>query len=503
MSLDVSLGTARSGIALISRQLSQAAANVANAGTEGYTSKRIEARAMTAAGMPFGVRSLAADRLVDGALVARMLSARSADAAASAREASLERIEQAHGTIAGEQSVADLTARLHEGLIALQGAPSDPIRHRAIVIGAEDLVGRFHSVSDAIGAVRQDAQDGMATEVRAINASLRDIARLTDEIRPERLAGRTVADLEDQRDAAIARLAESIDVTVLRSADGGIVLMTRGGVTLPLDRDRDALSIAPATVGVGSYYGLPAGTLPGVVLMGTDVTANLTGGRLGEYRNLRDGTLPRMQAELDVLATGIAARFEAQGLRLFTTQAGTVPNPTLPYTVSGAMGFASSIRVSAAVLANPALVRDGTHAVPGFVPNPPGGPAGFAVLIERVLRFTLGAEQAPGVPHPAFASAGLGPDGSLLARVASQPSLGAQATQLVAVQTMERAEAAQAAEAASTLRTGLEGRFSRMSGVDVDQEMAAMVMLQNSYAANARVMSAVQQMFEQLLGAVR
>lgn len=502
MSLDVSLGTARSGIALISRQLSQAAANVANAGTEGYTSKRIEARALTAAGMPFGVRSLAADRLVDGALVARMLSARSADAAASAREASLERIEQAHGTIAGEQSVADLMARLHEGLIALQGAPSDPIRQRAVVTGAENLVGRFHSVSDAIGAVRQDAQDGMEAEVRAINASLRDIARLTDEIRPERLAGRTVADLEDQRDAAIARLAESIDVTALRSANGGIVLMTRGGVTLPLDRDRDALSIDPAAVGVQSYYG-PAGTLPGVVLMGTDVTANLTGGRLGEYRNLRDGTLPRMQAELDVLATGIAARFEAQGLRLFTTQAGNVPNPTLPYTVSGAMGFASSIRVSAAVSANPALVRDGTHVVPGFVPNPPGGPAGFIVLIERVLRFTLGAEQAPAVPHPAFASAGLGPDGLLLARVASQASLGAQATQVVAVQTLERAEAAEAAEAASTLRTGLEGRFSRMSGVDVDQEMAAMVMLQNSYAANARVMSAVQQMFEQLLGAVR
>jgi flagellar hook-associated protein 1 FlgK len=503
MSLDVTLGNARSGIALISRQLSQAAANVANAGTDGYTSKRIEARAMTAGGMPLGVRSLAADRLVDGALAARMLVARSADAAASTRETSLLRIEQAHGTIAGEQSIADLTARLHEGLIALQGAPSDPIRQRAVVIGAEDLVGRFHAVSDAIGAVRQDAQDGIAAEVRAINASLRDIARLTDEIRPERLAGRTVADLEDQRDAAIARLAESIDVTVLRSADGGIVLMTRGGVTLPLDRDRDALSIAPATVGVGSYYGLPAGTLPGVTLMGTDVTANLAGGRLGEHRNLRDGTLPRMQAELDVLATGIAARFEAQGLRLFTTQAGTVPNPALPYTASGAMGFASSIRVSAAVLANPALVRDGTHAVPGFVPNPPGGPAGFTALMERVLRFTLGAEQAPGVPHPGFASAGLGPDGSLLARVVSQPALAGQAMQLVAVQTMERAEAAQAAEAASALRTGLEGRFSRVSGVDVDQEMAAMVMLQNSYAANARVMSAVQQMFEQLLGAVR
>jgi flagellar hook-associated protein 1 FlgK len=33
--------------------------------------------------------------------------------------------------------------------------------------------------------------------------------------------------------------------------------------------------------------------------------------------------------------------------------------------------------------------------------------------------------------------------------------------------------------------------------------MAAMVMLQNAYAANARVISAVQQMFDSLLGAVR
>jgi flagellar hook-associated protein 1 FlgK len=502
MSLEVSLANARSGIALIGRQLSQAAADVANAGTEGYTDKRIEARSLAARGQPMGVRALPAERLVDAALAARLLAARSADAAAGVRQAALARIEQAHGSVAGQQSLADLAARLTEGLLALRDMPSDPIRGRAALAAAEDLAARFHAVSDAITRVRQDAQDGMVAEVAAINAGLRQIARLTEEVRQELAAGRSVADLEDRRDAAIARLAESLDLTVLRAADGGVTLVTRGGTTLPLDRDRDVLAIAAATVGVAAYYG-PGGTLPGVILGGSDVSASLGGGRLGEFRALRDGTLPRMQAELDVLAAGFAARFEAQGLRLFTDGVGAVPDPLAPYAAGGAMGFAAAIRVSSAVRASPTLLRDGTHAVPGFTPNPPGGPASFSALLDRLLAFALGPEEAPGTPHPPFASAGLGPDGSLLARVVSQASLAAQAVQVVAVQTAERAEAEGAAEAAGTLRTGLEGRFARMSGVDVDREMAAMVMLQNAYAANARVVSAVQQMFDQLLGAVR
>jgi len=502
MSLEVSLANARSGVALIGRQLSQTAADIANAGTAGYTDKRVEARSLAARGQPMGVRALPAERLVDAALAARLLSARSADAAAALRQASLARIEQAHGSVAGQQSLADLTARLNEGLLALRDMPGDPARQRAAVAAAEDLAQRFHAISDTITLVRQDAQDGMVAEVAAINARLREIARLTDEIRPELAAGRSVAELEDRRDAAIARLAESLEITVLRAADGGVTLVTRGGTTLPLDRDRDMLAIATANVGASAYYG-PGGTLTGVMLGGTDVTASLGGGRLGEYRSLRDGTLPRMQAELDVLATGFAARFEAQGLRLFETPAGAVPDPTLAYTASGAMGFARTIRVSPAVIADPSLLRDGTHAAPGFTPNPPGGPASFTGLLDRLLTFALGPEQAAGVPHPGFAAAGLGPDGSLLARVVPQGSLAAQATQVVAVQTAERAEASRAAESAATLRTGLEGRFAQMSGVDMDREMAAMVMLQNAYAANARVISAVQQMFDALLGAVR
>ena len=45
----------------------------------------------------------------------------------------------------------------------------------------------------------------------------------------------------------------------------------------------------------------------------------------------------------------------------------------------------------------------------------------------------------------------------------------------------------------------LQQRFNSASGVNVDQEMANLLTLQNSYAANARVMSAVKEMLDALI----
>ena len=64
----------------------------------------------------------------------------------------------------------------------------------------------------------------------------------------------------------------------------------------------------------------------------------------------------------------------------------------------------------------------------------------------------------------------------------------------------------EAADAANNLKQGqdvvlnsLQQRFNDSSGVNVDQEMANLVTLQNSYAANARVLSTVKDMFDTLM----
>jgi flagellar hook-associated protein 1 len=45
----------------------------------------------------------------------------------------------------------------------------------------------------------------------------------------------------------------------------------------------------------------------------------------------------------------------------------------------------------------------------------------------------------------------------------------------------------------------VEARFSETSGVSIDQEMSDLVQLQNAYAANARVIGAVKELFDTLL----
>jgi flagellar hook-associated protein 1 len=510
MSLDVALIAARSGLGLINRQLSQSAADIANAGTPGYTDKRVEGRALVAEGRGYGVRTLTAQRAVDEALLMRMEAARASRSGAELREELLGRVELAHGAIEGGNSLGDLVGKLRNGLLELRDSPAELSRQFASLGAAEDVAWRFREVAGAIGEARQAAQDEIVRGVEILNGSLSQVARLTAEIRSGISLGQSVADLEDQRDVQIAKLSEVIEVRALRRDDGQITLFTRGGLLLPLEKNGAPFSTSPANPGPPMYYGPPAGVLPGVMLNGLDVTAQLTGGRISAAIELRDATLPRMQAELDIAANQLAHRLEQQGLRLFTDGAGTVPDPTQPYTTSGALGFAALIRVNPAVVASPALLRDGTHAVTGsptgptaFTPNPTTGPAGFTTLLDRVATHAFGPEVQAGVAHAAFATTALGPNGLLVSTLGNPRTIEAFAAQLVAQQTGERAAAAQSREQAGALFTSLEERFQKSAGIDVDQEMAAMVQLQNAYAANARILSAVQQMYDQLFAAVR
>ena len=119
-----------------------------------------------------------------------------------------------------------------------------------------------------------------------------------------------------------------------------------------------------------------------------------------------------------------------------------------------------------------------------------------------MLSFTFGAEVQPGVAQPAPARTGLGPLGTLSAPFGAARSLSDLAGAVVTDQAQAAGAAKQGAETAQSVRTMLKARFGERSAVSIDSEMANMVQLQQAYAANARVMSAVQSMWQDLLLAV-
>jgi len=508
MSLDLALSIARSGLSAVSRNLGQASQNISNAETPGYTRKTVPQRAITYNDAPGGVRTADVTRNVDAALVTRIDQSRSEAAGADLRARLLQRIDDAQGTPAEGTTLADGIGALENAFTALRGSPDDAGLQRAALDAATELARRFQSLSDAVGSARAEAQSAIIAGVDDANAAIRDIADLTQRLKSG-VAGQE-AEIEDGRDAAIGRLAETLEVRAVRQPGGDILLIGRNGVILPADPgQRDPLATTDAAVAPQTYFG-SGGTLPGVTLGGIDVTTQLTGGRLAEAIELRDRTLPRIQAELDVAAATLAQRLQSQGLRLFTDTDGSVPVAGAAYAGGQALGFASRITVDTGLAANPAGLRDGNTTVIGdpqgatnFTPNPAGGPAGFTTLLDRVLDYGFGAQAAAGVGWPGIPSTGLGPDGSLSSPFLPPATARDYASRITSLYAADLANANAARDTAETLQTSLSSRFATESGVDVDAELARMVALQNAYAANARVLSTVQNAWDALLGAVR
>jgi flagellar hook-associated protein 1 FlgK len=170
-------------------------------------------------------------------------------------------------------------------------------------------------------------------------------------------------------------------------------------------------------------------------------------------------------------------------------------DPTLPFFVDGSngsiytgaitaggeqkSGFSANIAVNPALLANPsalALYSNTTNSGDATRPN---------FIYEQLT--AVGKLFNP--------TAGIG--------TASGPFSGTLADYIQ--QTISQQGAA--ADNASKLNDGqqivvnaLQTRFNDASGVNIDKEMSNLLTLQNAYGANARVMSAVKQMFDLLLG---
>ena len=90
----------------------------------------------------------------------------------------------------------------------------------------------------------------------------------------------------------------------------------------------------------------------------------------------------------------------------------------------------------------------------------------------------------------------------LSAPFAAPATLGDFAAALTGAQAADSANVTSQLGTEQAVQTTLSGQLSSQSGVNIDQQMSLMIQLQNAYGANAKVMSAVQNMFATLLQAV-
>ncbi len=80
-----------------------------------------------------------------------------------------------------------------------------------------------------------------------------------------------------------------------------------------------------------------------------------------------------------------------------------------------------------------------------------------------------------------------------------QATLSNFSQQIASAQGQAADTAKQIADGQDVVLSTLQQKFNSQSGVNIDEEMAHLLSLQNAYAANARVMSTVKQMFDSLM----
>jgi flagellar hook-associated protein 1 len=167
-----------------------------------------------------------------------------------------------------------------------------------------------------------------------------------------------------------------------------------------------------------------------------------------------------------------------------------VDNGATPTTFTGSLdsvnpqrrGFASRIAVNANVLADPS-----TLVVYSGAPGPAtqaGDNTRPKLLLDRLTNAQRGFSVASGIADAA---------------TGQRASVSEFARRVVEFQGASTSAAINTDEGQQLVLRAVEARFSETAGVSIDQEMADLVQIQNAYAANARVVGAISDLFDVLL----
>jgi flagellar hook-associated protein 1 len=136
------------------------------------------------------------------------------------------------------------------------------------------------------------------------------------------------------------------------------------------------------------------------------------------------------------------------------------------------------------------------------VPPNPTGAAGYTGLIGNIVNNAFGADAVAGDSSTAYApipQSGLGASGNLTLPFQPPATLAGFAADLVSSQS-EATSSVTSDLATSTAYQGtLQAAMQSATGVSIDTEMSNMIVLQNAYGANAKVLDAAQTMWTALL----
>ncbi len=435
--------------------------NVANVNTAGYTREVPNWQENTPVeinGVSYGtgVTQTGPTSVRDSILDQRLAQQQQMASGSGARLAALNTLQAlftpdsgSSGSTAGDIG-SDITCFFNSFASLEANATDNSLRQQVLSTAARlagDISNAAASLSSQQKALDQEA-NGVIGQVNALTAA---IAHLNQQIQSLSTPG-DGGTLADQRQQDIGQLAHLIGLNQVKTENNGLSLTTASGQLL---------------VSGGSSFVLTTGTVSGLThffIGTTDATAELSkgGGQLGGYLTARDHDFPNVLDGLDRLAYSISTAVNAQN-NLGTNLDGVQGTGTNASGIAGTGStplyiFAQPAQLAGSALSMSVLMTDPNQiAAAGF-----GGGAGDnsnAIAMGSFATQAIVGGQTPSNYYSRF----VGDLGSTASEVETEnTALNASVTQLQAQQ-------------------------SALSGVNLNDEAAAMQQLERSYQAASEV----------------
>lgn len=485
--LSSALSYALSGLSVSAAQSALVSRNVSFAGDENYTRKYAEVYTLPG-GAP---ATTSANRNMDNRLLAKLLGSTSSASGRQAIVDALNRLSATVGDPEADGSLAAMLGNLQSTLKTYETNPSSSALAGAALESARGVVLKLNETSAEVISIRSEADQAMSQSVEHINTLLSQFKVVNDSIiRGSGTAG-DLAESLDQRDSILKLLSEEIGIRTVSRPNNDLVIYAEGGTVL-FEGSPRSVSMVPTSV-FSPVTGGQAVYVDGVPVTGEASPMLVTNGKLAALAQVRDDISLTMQRQVDEIAAGLIRSFSESDQSaiptlpdvagLFITTAGGLP-------VAGTWtpGLASRIRLNS--LADPLqggtpfLIRDGGFGGGAYIHNQTGS-AGYQTRIGQLISSFDAAQSF----DPA----------SALGINASLKNFGKDSAAWVEGQ---RQIAQAAADSASVVKVRANETLLRVTGVNIDQEMAALLDLEKSYQASSKVISVIDSMLATLLEAV-
>ena len=295
------------GQALMTQQqaISVTSHNIANVNTPGYSRQRLTMTTNTpvdsAVGLVgTGVSGETIERVYDRFLSAQLTNENQALGRWDAQKDAVELVEMIFNEVDGS-GLSQAMSKFWDAWQSLATNPAGTTERQILITASQVMATTFNQLNSDLSQTQQNLDLAIQGTVADVNRLAQQIADLNEKIISSEAGTHYANDYRDQRELVLRELSELIDISTFEDANGAVSVLAANGRPLVSDGQFWQLSTETNVAGLQDVVWVDdAGNT-------TNITADISDGKLKGYLDVRDGIIDDYINRLDTLGQTLMA----------------------------------------------------------------------------------------------------------------------------------------------------------------------------------------------------